>query len=1368
MRKILFIIGLSSIGFGQTVYLRDSAPQAAIIDSVSNATPIVVTTKQPHGFDSTCGISTTCYVTVWGVSTGTGVSPANGIRLIHYVDSTHVSLYDLSNVAVASVVNGYGGNWFNGGTVLGGGGGAWIGLVHPYTLGAQPLGWFDGPTGHTMRRLSWLPTSIVVTGGSGGSCGSVACGVTVVSGYDPTTEPIPLEVGDKVSFTGTGTALDTGGVSTPQFGYTVATVSSTGFTTTPIVIPGLTTGSKSGLNNHCGPSAVPNDLRGGTQACERFSLMAIDSGSNNVGWWNGMTYNQYINGYLTSPDYKINWDGGTKYANHEIIDFYAMAAIRFIVDPTSDLFLEQCIYAMDRLERVAGVNFTLNQGANSSQPNSDLSYQDGVVSASIIYAIASPYYTASKKTIFLNKLYNNVEDPYNPIASTANADTANTLATHTWILASGNVAAGTNDATHVTLASSADCKTNSIVMLNNGYPITYANNSYGYVTGCVGAVATIGAGWKLGYFGGTNPGYPADLTAVMSATVTGGSMTCVGTVGQTGVMQNNDSFGYVTMTGTNTYGNTITITYPGSINGTWHGNSAAGGSAVCTGNATVSMTQGVSYVVMDTGSFSNATAGASTTVTFGNTTNVNATISIGDALIPSLGWYTGQYSSVECYVTAVSTTSLTCTWGLAAGITAGTPIMLWKAPQWTTGDVGYLWGAMHSVIGLGYSPAVLGGSGGAVVGSGATGVIGPGANIASASLQGWVSMDFAAAADDARAIRDLSRIQSYNHDFVLAPGMAYVTGPQQDGPGYTNDTDVNIMEGLVWNLNVSLANATPSYPSMNGDWNKAQGIWQMYSTMPNDGYYVNWGYNGGYTIGGSLTGQGIAVNPLIGQFGNTTIGKMYRSWMDSNLLWGYNAMQTDFAAWQFLHNPGNVKTTDYKTQPLQYAFNTSSVALCQSFAGGTLNGNCTGLTKDWFVSRTGWTPASNVSVMTFGSGTFLNGYDSPPVVTSLFKGDVGLPLLGCDTSVPGSSGQYRDNSQGCDAVHFGDNSVGTFTQFKIGFGGNQSGNTGAAPLSRWSCSNLYSLGCNYGNQNNDYVYGMVNSALAYNATGLGTTPSYVNNYRLHTKKSTDDEFVVMATDVLVSSPIAITQHLQYPQNGTTPGYPPVASGTTNCVGTCNVSKIIKSTETGVGTAIYGLQTFVTSPSSITLTDDCVGKAGGQCSPSDTYVGGVGYTHRYSVSAGSLGSSQTSFTMFACSKVMNGLSDTTFNTAALAPDSNFAGCHVCGSVSCLGYVEALNNTTQSTITPFTVTTGLTKNTYVIGGLTPGTYTPYVDNVPVTSCNHGVVPCTVSVNDNSLEFESNVSGTVTISLGPVVVPIGGSSGKNAKVGGGVVIK
>ena len=495
-RAILLFVATSSLGAQTTVYLRSSAPAAQSIVGATNATPIVIQTAQAHGFPSTCNTTTNvCYCSVEGVPTGAGSSPANGVRECAYVDDTHLGLYqgplDSSpGTAVAGT-----GNWFLGyiyapPPIIAG---QWVSMLTPYTLASGPLGYLDGANGDMTRRVSLGPanglTSLIVSGGSGGSCAPAACTVAVTTSYDPTSSALlfPVAPGQKFSVHGTNTALDTcgsgGGAHSP---YTMASVSSTGWASASFTCAGLTTGDKTNANLHCGPASTPNDTIGGTQSCSRVSQMAYTGNP----WWDGMLANSsYLN---SSPGYKHLFDGGTQpsYSGNGILGIYGVSAVEFLVDPSpvpstaSSLAFEECVYALTHAPRESGFNFTTNAAAEVFGADWDYLSSTDLGQLGLIYSVVSPYMTPAENLTFRDQMYNDVDDAAH-VCSTANVDESNP-ANHNWGLASGLAQSGTNDATHVTLSASdtqaSGYYVNTEIALANGAQNAYCCYSYGLIT----------------------------------------------------------------------------------------------------------------------------------------------------------------------------------------------------------------------------------------------------------------------------------------------------------------------------------------------------------------------------------------------------------------------------------------------------------------------------------------------------------------------------------------------------------------------------------------------------------------------------------------------------------------------------------------------------------------------------------------------------------------------------------------------------------------------------------------------------------------------------------------------------------------------
>jgi hypothetical protein len=453
----------------------------------------------------------------------------------------------------------------------------------------------------------------------------------------------------------------------------------------------------------------------------------------------------------------------------------------------------------------------------------------------------------------------------------------------------------------------------------------------------------------------------------------------------------------------------------------------------------------------------------------------------------------------------------------------------------------------------------------------------------------------------------------------------------------------------------------------------------------------------------------------------------------------------------FLMDDPRVPSVPYTQQPLQRLFNESS--------------NVQGLTGwprlwsgDAIISRTCWKCASG-SLLVFDNATFSGAsgtYDAPRLGNLTFWKGGGV-LLGGDQN-PSNTWWANDPSTQGDTFNFNNASSG-------GFLNGLQGSIGITPITSWSSQYAGTYGVQYGDSQSRYAAGCGNEAPGYNTASLNITIDHAVRCFAHLKQSGYDEFIVQFDDVELASgspttTIPMAWHLQYPENGQTQsGFGGYTTGSTTLS-----SGVITSLEDGNSGRTYGLKTAVLSPGSITLRDDCSGLAGGQCSPSATYSGGLGYTHRFSICGGSsCGADVSSFVSLTVHKVMQSLTDSTFNVTAINPDSNWTGAQVNGAVSCAVVMEARGGVRHATMSSFTPSSssGVCANNvqYLFGGLTPGSY-----NVTVGGNTVSGSPFTVTAGDNSIEF-TGVGGTVSLNVG------GGNSSSGISgqisIGGNVIV-
>jgi len=1178
----------------------------------------------------------------------------------------------------------------------------------------------------------------------------------------------------------------------------MASVSATGWVSNPFTCSPLTTGDKANVNNNCGPNTVKDDhIWSGTPGsglpCISITQMATTANP----WWVGLLAQQGAT--TASPGYKFVFDGGTQFPDQGAFILYDIAAIRLLVDPTYALGLEIVMYGLNNVERMSGVTFLYNEGSGYQDAAGVQNLVD-VAGLGLLKNVGDPYWIAAEKTVYLNKVHNDLDDPNAATCSKAKPDMTDPT-THNWVLASGNVAAGTNDATHVTLASSADCKTGSIVQMLNGNNggVGNSGSTYGLVTGCASAVATVAGGWTVA-------GVAPTRKNIISATYTSG-ITAVGTTGQTCQITISGGTGnaqaLVSLDATNHIASGTALTsfyYPGDgFNSAPTSGSTStgypGNAASCSGTATISTVVGTAYTIFDTFTLADTTGGNTTVATFANTAALAGTISVGDGLFGYNGW--GQFfhpagwfsmvtlvGSGTCNRTTGGNVSLSANQACVinstaptAGTTTGT--QAWRMIKWSTGDCGLWWQNKHIAgnVNLGATPAVY-----------PTwpypGLVGPSSNIVSESTNMGVGdpsvmmlVDLANIEDDTRAGRDLTRNQSWLFDYWQRHYADY-WGWTDIGPAYSYDGQIAQTESQAF----LMSNSVAGFSNFTFQSHAQQLMFNAYPDRLANGIgFQGFAANPDYGYGLNSPVAALVIDPSFYSAPQSSSAGFLQNWMrvgSPTNYWGGGSPTANFPL-TFLHTDPRIANIDYTTQPLQYAFGPyNGAANCASLSGWP----CGEFRGDYMSSRTSWTDLAATD-LSYDTRTYAQGsYDVPSGGNlCIYKAS----WLLCNDNY--SIGAHGDNTNSGDALNFGGyHSNNWQTSFNANpFGGNKEN------ITAWAASNAGTLGAAYGDKNSAYAYVCSNTALAYNTSLVNV--AYSNRCVLDSKKPGKDQFIFQMDDFSATAAggggISAATHLHYNQNGqpiALPGGTTATTGTTICVNssgtqvncsTLNTNRIIKEVEggstanTGVGTPPtqnYGLLTYIASPGTINVTWDSPGAGlAPQASPGNTYTGGSGLSDRVTINAGaSPGTAVTGGTWCIVHKIMQNLSDTTFVAAGFQPDANWYGCNAEGATSGAVFVQALNNTTQASITGFNVTTSKAFTAYTIAGLTPGTYTPRINGTSVGTCNGMAVPCTVSAGDNSLYFESTTTGSLTVSLN--VAPVSGSAmGGNAIIGGKAVI-
>jgi hypothetical protein len=507
------------------------------------------------------------------------------------------------------------------------------------------------------------------------------------------------------------------------------------------------------------------------------------------------------------------------------------------------------------------------------------------------------------------------------------------------------------------------------------------------------------------------------------------------------------------------------------------------------------------------------------------------------------------------------------------------------------------------------------------------------------------------------------------------------------------------------------------------------GAFSQAPSSKNAGYFKDW------LIHGSCPGSGTCLNSSPISF------------------WGANGIENDRAALGFLHNWPNVADFDYTTQPHQLGLFTSSSPTCASLTGWP----CNQIRGDTMISRTGWTSLSD-SLLFADFRTFAGDYDAPNGSVRFYKAG---PLLGPDA--PNIGGLW-----GADPSILSDDYL---------FAGAQSSWTNEflnAPIATrntllaWGGqANSGSWATSYGDSQSRYAYMCENVAPEYNTASLIITVNYADICVGHFKPSGGDEIIVDLRDSYIGGAgTSVSTRLHYTQTGSQTynvAGQNMTMGTTICVNPAGTQiacsglttgDYIESKESGgeysgnAPTQQYGLMTWITSPGTITLNWDCPGSGNApQCtaSPLNTYSGGLGYSDRVTIAAGSsVGATvigeQTWLTVH---KVMQNLTDTTLNDCVTAgntpkqftPNSSWLGVQVGGASSCAVYMQGLNNSTYSSMPSFTTTHPGTAQ-YLLAGLAAGTYAVTVNGAPVAGS-----PFTVAANDTTIYFNST-AGVVSL--------------------------
>jgi len=370
-----------------TAYLRGSGPAGVTISGATNATPVVIQTVTPHN------LAAGDVVSIWGIC---GTTTANGIRKVKaVVDLTHFSITDLADADIAG-----NGAWCSGMVPNYTPGPQGVGKVIAYNLIDHPRVLLDGPTGKLTREVALGTHNGLV---SLDVSGDVA---TVTTSYEH-----EMTTGDRVGIWGTSSSvLNAGGAP-----YTTTVTSPTSFT---FPTTGVSDGTYT-VNNACGAE--------GTDNCVRISQRAW---KGNI-WWDAM-FTRVLNAWATGVSYKHVFDGGSQAGETSTPILWATAGMKLFVDPTDVQMKSIIIYALNHIERISGVNFTANENSRNGGNNGIADFGSSALwGIAALWETGKDYLNPAERQTFLDKMYNDVDDPALPPCTKTIPLTTNDLGSET-------------------------------------------------------------------------------------------------------------------------------------------------------------------------------------------------------------------------------------------------------------------------------------------------------------------------------------------------------------------------------------------------------------------------------------------------------------------------------------------------------------------------------------------------------------------------------------------------------------------------------------------------------------------------------------------------------------------------------------------------------------------------------------------------------------------------------------------------------------------------------------------------------------------------------------------------------------------------
>ncbi|MGA3018778.1 MAG: Ig domain-containing protein [Bryobacteraceae bacterium] len=1357
--KLFFLLLLLAVSLAAqtTVYVRASGPAAVQVTGTGNTTPETIQTATAHGY------SAGNVIVIGGVCTGSTASPVNGIMVVHSVtDTTHFTIYSLSGTPIAT-----NGPWASCATGSNPENWKWTGLLTSETLSTTlPTLNFNSSI---MQKFS-LGTSNGLTSITATGCPS-ACVLTVATSFDPTAMQIPVAAGQGFSvWNTTSTGINTAGTGTTGTPWTVASVSSTGWVSSPVAVGGATNQAYT-TNNACGPKATPDGTIGGTQNCVRLSFIALTTNP----FWSQIVTTQAGGG--NANWYRMLWDGGGTilpnfYNLQSTTQYWIGSVYQFLVDQSNTMAKSVLSYAMTHATDILGVNFFLDETQSGGATGAGGNYLPGdMLNFGLIYQVDSPYESSSVSATFRSQLLNDLDDPTQTACN--NTDANATAAGHRDIVA-GPATARAGSTTSITL-NAGDSHVDSYYVNNVvewASTNCYSGACFGLVTAYVSAtkVATIGGGWQNVSSGPVQPASGTSYTISSGITMTGGGSS----EGNTG-----------TVTGYNTHFTTMLhvgdqmvagLAFPQSqtveTSALYVSNIASDTSATVVGyNFTGA--SGVYYMPAwkagDCGFvwydkhytvFPNSEPTLYPPDAGVDLAGVNGGTLVGDNLLASTG---ASYTAL----------------GIALAPDDSRAVRLLAMMQSFAFDYS-LQQDMHSWTGLGghgsyYSYVTDGAS----LPQYAAIIANSIPSYPSQDLSGpWVMQDsiykiFSSYPDYSFwGSPDNMAYNGVTHEAFIAPWGAEVQSEPKIAQAwpYLNDP-------------IFLTNPTLTQAQMLKYWLQGSG------GLSSVNFYSGTNSGGWWGAPSSL----LYTDPRIGSTTFATLPHQYLFKQSSSTVcaaltgWLCPANQTN--AYVYSRTGWTSKADGL----LQYISATYFVTDHDSPHQGTIRYYKVGPLLNGDQSPPGFGPSYyDPQALEWVTGSMLQigslsgAATTYPAYQPTIPASGAAPIIRWSSANAGSLGAYygdQHSNYACatsdltgayptstfnyaqrtmchskpsggdefiiqhDAVsllsaqsvtahiHYpqnGEEFVSTYPEGNTTCPG--SGGCGLLNATRWiqeledggTAVNVLTSGT--------YVSGI---------SPVGTLGQTCNLTILGSAYGSGDD--ATATVALTGTNAILTGTALTITNGGShyafaPTSASVSSGTATCSGTAIVTADGGANDDPART--YGLVTRILTPISGTVAWACPlgGGPGGsdECQTTSTYSGGEGHTDRVDICGGaSCGSSVSTFEDLVVHKVAQSISDTALTTTAITPDSNWSGVQACGSTSCMVYVGARAGIPQSTMTGFTTSHSGTAQ-YLIAGLAAGTYQVTVGRNPVLGGT------TVSDGDNTLYFEST-AGAVVITSG-----------------------